>query len=81
MARGIYNRSPDGLYHTCQQGDKAEPERYKKRKEKQNEDAKICGSCTRKKCRGTRECMEKRRREMQKAGEIPCEENGTGSGT
>lgn len=80
MARGVYNRSPDGYFHTRQQGDRIETEKYQKRNEKKNEEARICGSCTRENCRGTRLCMEKRRREMQAAGEIPGKENGSGSG-
>ena len=78
--KGVYTISPDGYYHIRKNEDKAEPEKYAKRKEKRNEDARICGGCTRKKCRGTRECMEKRRRELQSAGEIPGKENGSGSG-
>jgi hypothetical protein len=36
----------------------------KKRRERHDEDAKVCIGCTRKKCSGRAECMQKRKQQM-----------------
>lgn len=63
--------SPDGLYHTVDERGKAPKPKYEERIRKRNEDAEICGTCTRKKCSGTPECAAKRRKELERAGKIP----------
>lgn len=64
-------KSPDGLHHTVDESGKPAKPKYIERIKKRNEDAEICGTCTRKKCSGTPECAAKRRRELEKAGKIP----------
>lgn len=59
-------QSPDGLHHTRDINEKpASKPKYVERMKKQNEDIEVCRSCTRKKCSGTKACIEKRRRELQ----------------
>lgn len=64
-------QSPDGLRHTVDETGKAAKPKYIERIKKRNEDAEICGTCTRKKCSGTAAYAAKRRKELEKAGKIP----------
>lgn len=72
MGRGIIQRSmsADGMCHVRKNEDKPTMTgKAKKREDRMAAEYEICRECTKEKCSGSRACMERRRRELEKEKE------------